>query len=649
MKIGVARWLAVAIVAVFALSSVGLVLLAAPVAPSGLTAPRASLPAFPGGGVAPAATIPVPATGPAASATPAHSSPAGVPQCPTPNNPPVWGGLNGQDSNFFDDVQVSFSIPGSPGLSRNFQELPCSNSIPTYTNGFWVNISTNVQIVEAYLDIFGYQWPSQSNPQPPIAGFPAANVTPTLMVVNGPLDHTASFFFNDYRFFWPGSQVFFNITVIANASPAKVYSGHTHGIPVYFPGGENNATWGFGVESPWAGADVFNPSSNLSKYIHITTIPSVLTNPAYAPNPHQKLQIILDSYNLSGGPSGPIPMAQMQLTLTGNETGVYNVSFGPANSSEMRLSTPIGPYPGTNVSFTVMAWLPWQTGAVDRIYSPVLHFNWTTNGGWWYPNLPLDQNLEFSTSPNLIGVSPPAVLPTGTAVNVSIHEPIQNVSIGSAEVHFHYSDGSGSSDGLVPMTAITQNSSYALLPGLPDSGHMTFYVVAKDIYGTPLGTGNLSYAESGPLANNASAGYGMFFFEAVDLATGKLVPFLSYSLANGTWSQSGVATPMGFGYPEPLAGTGYLAVTYGTYVITIHAFGETETATLVLTASQPLTPLVFYVTSGPVPSNSWVPPGSFPVIGLVGLAGSGVASWPLYEWFRERRKKAEAEQKRISL
>ncbi len=639
---GSSRWLAIAIVGLFAVSAVAVVLLSSPNSAVGLSAPRAVPWVPPSSGEGPALLDPH--AGLSAAVTP-----SGAPQCPTPNNPPVWGGLNGQDSNFFDDVQVSFSIPSSPGLSRNFQELPCSNSLPTYTNGFWINISTNVQIVLAYLDIWGYQWPSPANPQPAISGFPAQNITPTLMVVNGPLDHTASFFFNDYRFFWPGSQVYFNVTVIANASPAKVYSGHTHGVPVYFPGGVNNATWGFGVVSPWAGADVFNPSTNLSKYIHITTIPSVLSNPAFAPNPHQKLQIILDSYNLTGGPAGPIPMAQAQLTLTGNETGVYNVSFGPANHTEMELTNLIGPYPGTNVSFTISAWLPWQTGAVDRIYSPALHFTWTTNGGWWYPNLPLEQNIELSTSPNVSAANPPAVLATGTIVNVSVHEPIQNVTIGSAEVHFHYSDASGSSDGVLPMAAITQNTSYALIPGLPDSGHTTFYVVAKDIYGTPLGTGNFSYSETGPLVSNSTAATGMFFFEAVDLATGRLVPFLDYTIANGSWSQSGRATPMGFGFPQPLAGPGYLSVAYGTYTITVHAFGETETATLVLTATQPLTPLVFYVTSGPIPSNTWVPPNTVPIAGVVGLVGSGAAAWPLYSWFAERRRKADAEQKRISL
>ena len=580
--------------------------------------------------------------------TPAGAQPE-VPQCPTPSNPPLWGGLNGEDTNFFDDVQVTFSVPGSSGLSSGFQEMPCSNSIPTYTNGFWVNISTNVQILQAFLNVWGYQWPTPANPTPAIAGFAATNVTPIPMFLNGPYDHTASFFFNCYRFFWPGSQVFFNITVIANASPAKVYSGHTHGVPVYFPGGENNATWGFGVASPWAGADVFNPSTNLSKFIHVSTVPSVLSNPAYEPNPRQKLQIFLDSYNLTGGPAGPIPMAQMQLTLTGNQTGVYNLSFGPANNSHMFLSNPIGPYPGTNVSFTITAWLPWENGAVDRIYSPVLHFTWTPKGGWWYPDLPLDQNLNLTTSPNLIGLGGPASLPTGELVNITIHEPIQNVTIGSAQVHFHYSDLSGWSDGSVPMVPISQNTSYALLPGLPDSGHMTFYVVAKDIFGTPLGTGNYSYSESGPIATVSPAGYGMFFFEAVDLATGQLVPRLNYTIANGTWSESGNATPMGFGYPTPLAGSGYLAVTFGTYVITIHAFGETESAKLVLSPSQSLQPIVFYVTSGPIPSNVWVPPSLISYTGIGGLAAAFVAAFPLYFWFDERRKKAQAEQKRISL
>jgi hypothetical protein len=566
---------------------------------------------------------------------------------PTPNTPPHWTG-----SSFFNDVQVTFDVPGSPGLSgSNFVTVPCFNTLPTYTNGFWMNISTDVRITQAFVAIWGTTWPTPGSPPGSIPGFTPENVTSVPLHVNGPLFHTASFFFNDYRFFWPGSSVYFNLTVESvNATPSTIVSAQPpYRFPVTFPGGTNNATWMYQVASPWS-------STNFTDDIAVSTTPSVLSQPAFEPNRDQALQVILTSLNLSnlsGGPGLPIPMAQMSATVTGGAScGIpctYAAAFGPANHTIQELLTPIGPYPGSSVQFTITAWLPWQGNlSVDKIVSPVYKFNWTANGGWWYPQAGVEGNLQYTTVPNVFGSSTAPGLSTGTPVNVTVHSSIENVTIGSAQLQFRYSDGSGSRQGQLPFTKLNANTSYVVIPGLPNGGKVTFNTVVKDTFGNPISSGNGTYTESGPLGTPTAAGYGVFFFEAVDLSGTGLVPNLNFTLSNGSWYETREATSLGFGYPLPVGAPGYLPVAYGTYVLTIHAFGVTESSTFTLASGDPFT-IVFYVASGPVPSSVTVPAYTLALPAIVGLVAACAATIPITNWFKERRKKAEDEQRRITL
>jgi hypothetical protein len=262
--------------------------------------------------------------------------------------------------------------------------------------------------------------------------------------------------------------------------------------------------------------------------------------------------------------------------------------------------------------------------------------------------------VNISTAPNVLApTGTKTTLPTGTQVNVTIHEPTQNVTFGQAQVRVTYTDSAGVATAVLPMTRIGDNTSFALIPGLPSGGTVAFYLIVKDIFGTPLASGNWTYTETGtPAAGPGglvlAAGYGLFFYEAVDLSTGRLVSFLNYTLANATWSETRQGTALGFAAPTPLAGTGYLPVTFGTYVVTIHAFNQTQSATVSVSSSTPFD-LIFYVASGAVAQTSWVQQTTFTIPAILGLGAAALAFVPVSAWFRERRKKAEQEQRRITL
>lgn len=563
------------------------------------------------------------------------------------------GAYNWATQNFFTDVATTFWTPGSPALSgSNFQPVPCTNIIPTYTNGFWINISTNVPITTAEITIWGNSWPTPSNPLPLLKGFDPANPTILPMFIEPPFYRTATFYLNDYRNFWPGSTVYFNVTLTStNATPSTIYSASPysgHEQKYQFNGGVDNATWAFYVASPFSEQPVGQTPVNFSNIISVYTSPSVLTDPAFSPNPQQKLQVYLQSLNFTGAGAPPIPMAQGQFTLSGGQTGVYSDNFGPTNHTVMYLDQLLGPYPGTTVQFNVTVWLPWEGGAIDYVFSKVFTFNWSANGGWWNPTAGLEGNLLFSTFPSLAGLGANPTLATGTPLNVSIHEPLQNVTISSAQLLYRYSDSNGVTYGSLPLNTIDANTSYIEIPGLPPGGSVRFSVIAKDIYGNALSSGNYSYTESGAPSLALAPGYGVFYFEAIDVATGRLVPSLNFTVSNQSWSETTVGYPFGFANAVVAGGRDALAVSFGTYTVTVRAFGLSQSWTGSIASQTPIV-VLFYLTSTPLSPTYGAPTGALTISGAVGLIGAAITAVPIVNWFRERRRKAEAEQRRISL
>jgi hypothetical protein len=584
-----------------------------------------------------------------AAATPtAAARPAGAQCTPTPGGTPNWD----DNAEFFDDALVTFSVPGDNAISgSNFDILPCDNVVPTYTNGFWMNVSTNVDLTAAYVKIWGTSWPAPKVPTPDIPGYSPSDPQQVTMSIAANTPSKASFYFNDYRYFWPGDQVYFNITLLSDsADPQIIYSAQgAYSNAIQWSGGYNNATWAFYVASPFSPMPLLNgETANFSQVISISTTPDVLSSPAYEPNDDQSIQIFLAGSNTTGTPL-TIPRAQLSFTLTGAQSGVYSDDFAPSNHSFAQLSIPLGPYPATRLSFNVTAWLPWEGGAIDRIYSTVYAFNWTNQGGWWCKSCSLTDNVDLGSVPDVTGGTAITDLGTGTPVNVTIHEPIENVTISSAALHFRYTDANGGATGTLPMIPAGQNTSYVVIPGLPPGGQIQFSVEAKDINDNPVSSGNYTYAESGPLNASIPPGYGLFYFEAIDVATGTLVTNLNFTLSNGTWTETRVGTPLGFAVPVPISGGGELPVTFGTnYTVTVRAFGQSQTWTGAISSQTPFV-VTFLLSSGPVAPTYAAPIAGLSIAGVFGLIGSAAIGYFVLSWFRERRKKIEAEQRRISL
>jgi hypothetical protein len=577
---------------------------------------------------------------PAARVLPAAKSAA--PAASQPEANPGW-----HSNNFFNDVQVTFSIPGV-GALPNFSVEPVTNSIPLWAPGFWMNISTDRPIVYANVTIWGTQWPVQNVTQAIFGYDPSAGGALRQMLINTTSPNKAVFFFDDYRYFWPGDTVGFNLTVTAlNSTPETIYSANEYSFPMGCSSTSlqacDYATWIFDVGSPWVSPD-------FASSVELTTSPNVFGTPPLDPNSHQSLQVIMTAIAPPGLAVGTIPQAILYWNVLQNGLIVSTSSepFVATNQTTVQLAYPIGPYPNSTVEFNVTAYLPWEGGAIDRLYSPMYTFNWSRGGGWNSRNQALSANMELTTVPNVLPPAPGAV-GAGQPVNVTIHETQQNITISSGQIDFVFNDGLGTHSGVLSMVAATQNTSYCIIPGLPAGSSLTFFVEAKDINNTPVFSDNITYSAGHAPAQPYPTGRTVFFWEALDVAGTGLVASFPFTLSNGSWSESYEATPLGFGAPVvPNQGSNYLTIGLGDYVLNVQVFGRTYSATVDLTNQTPFT-VVFYVASTGVSESSQSALPILPITAVVGLAAASISLAMILPWFLERRKRMEEEQRRITL
>lgn len=552
--------------------------------------------------------------------------------------PASAGPLPSWNQAFFNDVNVTFSIPYVSPI--NMCTVPNYNVIPMAAPGFWMNITAKAPIEMANVTIWGTQWPVQ-NRTAPIPGFNYQNTTLIQMVVNHTNPELASFFFDDYRFFWPGDTVNFNLTVTARDTvPATVYS--TEGATEETPRGSGDfATWIVNVQGPWA-------SDNFNSSVEITTTPNIFSHPAYLPNRYQSLQITLTAIAPPGVAVGTIPEALLYYTVYSGGVGTsYSEYFSPLNHTSEDLAVPIPPQPNSTVDFNVTLWLPWEAGAIDRMYSPEYQVNWSSQGGWYYADQGLLSNLELSSSPSIFAPAS-GVVSAGAPVTVTLHEPIENVTIGSSQLDYIFHDGLGVHSGILPMTLTSGNTSTVTIPGLPPGAAVEFYVVAKDIFGDPVFSQNFTYHADNFEPGSMPAGEALLFFEVVDVSGTGLVPLVNFTIDNASWSESRSGTSLGFGSALVPGQEAYLPLGLGTYELSVEAFGRTFSTPIDVTNSTPST-VTFYVASSPIPEDATSSLPTVPIASVLGLAAAAGALVLILPWYAERRRRIEEEQRRITL
>jgi hypothetical protein len=565
---------------------------------------------------------------------------------------------------FFNDVSVCYSLWGGvagPTEKTDALDLPLvphNGVIPEYANGFWVNISTNVRIIQASVCIWATGWPLPNIGAQPITGFADSGWESQdcqAMIVGGHPNQpnlnpdTAAYWVDCYKYFWPGTNISWMINVTSGLGTVSSYK-QVNETEAYSDGYTTLPTWTASVQGPFA-------STNFSNDVRIVTVPSTLSLPDYAPNPTQNVGIDLAAYNISGGPPTPIPAAvcqyRIQLPPSAGGTNLsYSATFGPSNDTDMSLTSPIpAQVPGATVWFNVTLFLYWDgLSEIDTVASPgYFHFRFTDNGQFPQPNEPLEKNALLTSSPNVITPGVVTFLPTGTPVNITIHEPRENVTFSSAEVDFTLHDHGGTILSSVNMHAESQNTSYVILPGLPPGASLSFRVIARDVNKTGDPSGVYTYTESGASVPAPPTGNGFFYVEVYDVSTNTLASGLNFTIANLTWSQNARISNFGFGALYSSSSGLPLYLASGTYTLTIHDPNATVERPVVVSNTTPFS-VIFYISTTAVAVQSFAPPSAlFAVAGVGGLAAAAVTSYSLWSWFRERRAKMEAEQRRVTL
>lgn len=323
----------------------------------------------------------------APSTDPARSPSAAPTAAPTPKvtQAPVGPCAPGtpESSDFQNNVTVTIS------LFNSLQMVPYVNTVSAYAKAVQVDIYTpaGVPIQQAVITAWAVGWNNQSLnstlPNAP-ANFP--------MQVDSTNHEHASGQLNDFKFFPPGSTVYFNITLVQNVTdpanwtslcPVGAYHAPWNSPP---PNPQPEPTWAFHVTNGW-------PSGQLENDMVMTATPNIFNG--IQPDPFQSVYLYLNSSKLGFPIGGPLGGARLVYSLenkTGLHTG-YGLSFCGNNatfmfSCEGGLPAGIGPFyeVGDIIHFQIKAFVSTDVGYYNMIYSSWYTYVVGSGSTWCEPD-----------------------------------------------------------------------------------------------------------------------------------------------------------------------------------------------------------------------------------------------------------------------
>jgi len=360
--------------------------------------------------------------------------------------------------------------------------------------------------------------------------------------------------------------------------------------------------------------------------------------------------------------------------------------------------TPYG-YPTQNATATIpkqffqsaYGSVVWNITAYDQNDYTLTSQNYnevTSQNGVFFGNFSM--NLNLTTAPPIIGMEGfngtlpwSGLLPSVAlqeAVNVSISRIGPNTSIQAAELSLQVIFSGGYSEPAVnSMKCPTQAGCYFLIPALPAGANVTFFVKAWDMNDTTVVSHDYRYfIETIVLSPNPQLGF--FYVKVFDNGSGRYVTgaFVNITGEGGaitikTMTEAGIAYPnvtgkqftpeflpdntsytvivtwLGFQAADRPAGTHSLRITFMLY----HYMNATEvllSGTNYVVEEQGDVFMFSLNVPTPPPTFANTSPtfGEY-LTGAVGLVVATAIVVPVYFMWREMRKRAEEEEKRITL
>lgn len=286
---------------------------------------------------------------------------------------------------FIANVDVNISLFSSANMA------PVMNAVSGYAKTVQISVDTDkvspglYPIVEADIEVWAVGWNNESLnstlPNSP-AQFP--------MLVDPARQTAATGQLNDFKFFPPGSYVYFGISIFQNqstpynwTSPCPIGEVQVAGTP---PGtGVDQPTWMYRVGNGW-------PSPYFEQDIQITATPNVFGG--VVPDPFQSVYFFLNSTKIGFPIGGPLGGARLYYTLD-NRTGTHpgGSTFCPNNATYMNscfggIPYGIGPFyeVGDIISFQFEAFVSTDVGIYNKIFSKTYNYEVGAGGTWCSPN-----------------------------------------------------------------------------------------------------------------------------------------------------------------------------------------------------------------------------------------------------------------------
>jgi hypothetical protein len=574
----------------------------------------------------------------------------------TPHDTPTGPCASQTDIN---DFNSNFSVTFTPYPNIGYANVPAVN-VSQFDPQIALTITVTptgqaqgVSILQALLTVWATGWNNGTLSSTP----PTAPAIWNLPITNGT---QATGILNDMKYFPPGAHVYFNLTITSAPTYTQVYSPCPAGPDPTWAKNKPEPTWQYIVAGGW-------PSSAFLSDIQLTAFPDIFHG--VYPGPFQPVTITMTSV---GGSTVPIGGANIYYNVTYTDTLTNNISkatggqaFTPGNSTTAHVS--VGPYYSvgnlTTIQFYIKAWTLWSGGAVNFIKSPSYNYPVTSGGTWCNTNYTFYHFLSLSTAPySNITAQNNSVVPAGQPVNVSVESNFANTTIAYAYLHFREvvkGQSNGGSVSTMPMYRANATTQYTgdnfnsithppFGPFQPGST-ITFWVEAFDNLRCSITSRQYTFHTS-PAPPAIVNGRTYFYVVAYDLGTHSYVSGARVQFANHTWVDNTSTNALGFAYPNASASNFpvYLRLNQ-TYNVTVVWDGQTQFVQYQLTATSNKT-LTFYFNSHhtvpPVYSQSVFP---FPPAVIVGMILATAIVGPIYLLWQEIRRKAEAEEKRVTL
>ena len=338
---------------------------------------------------------------------------------------------------------------------------------------------------------------------------------------------------------------------------------------------------------------------------------------------------------------------------------------------------------GSSVDFNITAWDGYDDALVSQNFSEV-----TNTSGIFPPGTTFVQNINLTTDPGYIGNETPdgldngtyPGLPIGTVLNVSIASRNSSVPLEMAWLvaHINFSSSGYQQTVVMSMDRIVSAYWYLNLKALPMGSNVSFYVKVWDANQTTLSSHWYHFYV--PTIVNPTANEGFFYVEVYDNRSDAWVTGANVSIIGEDGAVTiKTQTFAGMAYPNVTGKqfTPTFLPANATYAITVHWAGFSAAGTLngthgirvqiflthqmttdkVLAAGanwivKEVKDVILFSLNVPAPPPTFshsVTPGYMYLLSGLGLLAASAMVWPVYTMWRGIRRKAEEEEKRITL